>query len=199
MKVPVVRNITIAPIKKTNMFTFYNLHYEREGQRRNWEILANKRFRSGLLLLAGDSFIFRQRFQPPLLARKLQFAESTDVADGEGCMATELISSPADCESDPSFLLGRVKTELGIDLSQDSLQRIVSYRVWGGRLTLYYTSTPNSLTTPLPEGYISVSRSHLSSFLSADRGGGGPDSPEPPLSSEVVLAGEWWKLHAPGC
>ena len=85
----------------------------------------------------------------------------------------------------------------GIDLSEDSLQRIVSYRVWGGRLTLYYTSTPTSLATPLPEGYISVSRSHLSSFLSADRGGA--DSPEPPLSSEVVLAGEWWKLHAPGC
>ncbi|KAL5258425.1 hypothetical protein ACHWQZ_G009057 [Mnemiopsis leidyi] len=192
MKIPAfVNNVRSSALKKSQRFSFYTLHFELEGAPRFWEILATEKHRQGLLLFNTDSqeFILSKKFRPALLSRhggvesEELSPEGLSLPTG-GCVMTELFSCITSSPSSTRCIVDEVRREIGLELDEGLLEKVSSFRMWGERYHLYYAPVNCKVPSSSPNIAL-LSKTNLAEFVQQSDF----------LSSDLVLALEWWKWH----
>ena len=187
----IVSNVRYAALKGSERFSFYTLHFQREGAPRFWEILGTDRHRQGLLLfdISSKSFILTQKFRPALLSRHEGVQCEENNPEGielstDGCTTNELFSCITQSPENTSSIVSKVERELGLNLDDKQLAKVSSFRMWGESYHLFYASVQDKIDNLPPNAHLVPLRS-LDSFLQ--------DSDL--LSSDLMLALEWWKWN----
>lgn len=193
MKIPsFVSNVRVAPLENASWFSFYKLHFTREGSDRSWELLGGQRKQVSMLLFdeKSQSFVLRRKFRPSLLTRQGQLVpderdspEGTTLPTTE-CICTELFSSFTDCITKTGPILNKIKDELLCEIDCDKLEKVTSFTMWGGRSQLYYVPiNANNLSSP---SLFLLNSCEIDDFLLQESA---------PISGDLCLALQWWKLY----
>ena len=192
MKIPtIVNNVRSAVLKRSQRFSFYTLHYQREGNPRFWEILSADSHRQGVLLfdVNSKSFILTRKFRPALLSRQDGVPceelnpEGVELST-DGCITTELFTCVTQSPENTGPIVSGVKRELGCDLDEEQLAKVSSFRMWGENYHLFYASTDFRFTNLPPHVHL-VPLQNLDNFIEQSD----------ILSSDLTLALEWWKWN----
>jgi hypothetical protein len=192
MKIPrIVNNVRSAALKGSQRFSFYTLHFHREGSQRFWEILGTERHRQGLLLFDVNSkaFVLTRKFRPALLSRHegVQCEELNPEGielSTDGCITSELFSCVAPSPENKGSIVSEVERELGCNLVEEQLAKVSSFRMWGENYHLFYASV-NDIISDVPQNVHLVPLKNLDSFIEQSE----------VLSSDLILALEWWKWN----
>ena len=192
MKIPAfVNNVRSSALKRSQRFSFYTLHFELDGAPRFWEILATERHRQGLLIYNTHSqeFILTKKFRPALLSRHTGVQSEELSPEGlslstDGYITTELFSCITPSPDGTGCIVDEVRRELGLELDEGLLEKVSSFRMWGESYHLFYALVNCDFSSSSSNINL-LSRKNLNEFVQQSDF----------LSSDLVLALEWWKWH----